>query len=38
MNIELKIKCKEIDSINESHMHTEKDYQRKLSKSEDSEY
>ena len=38
MNIELKTKYKQIDSINESHLQTEKDYQRKLSKSVDSEY
>ena len=38
MNIELKTKYKEIESINQNHIVTEKDYQRKLSKSVDSEY
>ena len=38
MNIELKTRYKEIETINENHMVTEKDYQRKLSKSVDSEY
>jgi len=38
MNIELKTRYNEINSINENHLVTEKEYQRKLSKSVDSEY
>ena len=38
MNLELKSKFNEINSLNENHMITEKDYQKRLTKSVDSEY
>jgi len=38
MNLELKTRYKEIETINQNHLVTEKDYQRKLTKSVDSEY